>query len=117
MLYLKGCEDEAIATLINLSECSEIGLGVSKTRKGLKIGNNQAIEILNLFRNIPEFNNFGLIHFELIQLYISGISKDRISDISYNYIKSFLINYTIEIISLIQTKNYICLLTQKRRHH
>lgn len=32
----------------------------------------------------------------MIQLYISGISKDRISDISCNYIKSFLIDYTIE---------------------
>ncbi|WP_199781458.1 hypothetical protein [Cronobacter turicensis] len=32
----------------------------------------------------------------MIQLYVSGISKDRISDIACNYIKSFLIDYTIE---------------------
>jgi hypothetical protein len=36
------------------------------------------------------------MHFEVIQLYVSGISKDRVSDIACNYLKSFLIDYTIE---------------------
>lgn len=89
------CE-EAVSTLINISECQEVGLGVSKTRKGARIGKTQAIKILNLFQDIPEYSQFGFTHFEVIQLYISGISKDRISDISCNYIKSFLIDYTIE---------------------
>jgi hypothetical protein len=95
-LIKKGQENEAIETLITLSECSEVGLGVSTTRKGLRIGPKQAYEILDLFKNIPEYSQFGFTHFELIQLYISGISKDRISDISCNYIKSFLIDYTME---------------------
>ncbi|ROP60227.1 hypothetical protein EDF81_3071 [Enterobacter sp. BIGb0383] len=95
-LIKKGKEDEAIKVLVNVSECSEIGLGVSKSRKGLRIGDKQANQILNLFRDIPEYSNFGFTHFEVIQLYISGISKDRISDIACNYIKSFLIDYTVE---------------------
>ena len=95
-LLKKGREDEALNTLINLSECSEVGLGVSKNRKGVKIGNKQAHNILRLFSEIPEYSQFGFTHFESIQLYVSGIAKDRISDIACNYIKSFLIDYTIE---------------------
>lgn len=95
-LIKKGKETEAINTLINLSECTEVGLGVAKSRNGLKIGDKQAKEILSLFKTIPEYSQFGFTHFETIQLYISGISKDRISDITCNYIKSFLIDYTID---------------------
>lgn len=95
-LLKKGKKNEAIVNLINLSECSEVGLGVSKSRKGLKIGEKQAAEILSLFENINEYSQFGFTHFEIIQLYIQGISKDRISDITCNFIKSFLIDYTIQ---------------------
>ncbi|WP_454834354.1 hypothetical protein [Rahnella aceris] len=95
-LIKKQRDDEAIGTLINLSECPEVGLGVSTSRKGLKIGVKQATEILKLFTEIPEYSQFGFTHFEVIQLYVSGISKDRVSDIACNYIKSFLIDYTIE---------------------
>jgi hypothetical protein len=95
-LLKKNRADEAISNLINLSECQEVGLGVSKTRKGLPIGQKQAGQILNLFNDIPEYSQFGFTHFETIQLYISGISKDRVSDITCNYIKSFLIDYTFE---------------------
>jgi hypothetical protein len=95
-LLKKGRKNEAIANLINLSECSEVGLGVSKSRKGLKIGEKQAAEILSLFENISEYSQFGFTHFEVIQLYIQGISKDRISDIACSFIKSFLIDYTIQ---------------------
>ena len=95
-LVKKKREDEAINILTSISECTEVGLGVSKTRKGAKIGAKQAHQILNLFHDIPEYSQFGFTHFEVIQLYISGIAKDRISDIACNYIKSFLVDYTIE---------------------
>ncbi|EBY0907062.1 hypothetical protein DUV42_12650 [Salmonella enterica subsp. enterica serovar Richmond] len=95
-LMKKRREEEAADTLINLSECSEIGLGVSKSRRGVKIGLKQANEIFRLFNDVPEYSQFGFTHFEVIQLYVSGISKDRVSDIACNYIKSFLIDYTIE---------------------
>lgn len=95
-LLKKGHEEEALDTLVNLSECAEVGLGVSKTRKGVKIGRKQAHKIISLFNDIPEYSQFGFTHFEVIQLYVSGISKDRISDIACSYLKSFLIDYTIE---------------------
>lgn len=95
-LVKKNKLEEAVEILVSISECSEVGLGVSKTRKGVRIGNKQAKEILDLFSDIPEYSQFGFSHFEVIQLYITGISKDRVSDIACNYIKSFLIDYTME---------------------
>jgi hypothetical protein len=95
-LVKKGAENKAAAVLVTLSECSEVGLGVSKSRRGDRISNDQALEVLQLFKDIPEYSQYGFTHFELIQLYVAGISKDRISDIACNYVKSFLVDYTIE---------------------
>ncbi len=97
----KGRGDEALSLLVNISECPEVGLGVSKARKGVRIGQDQAQKILDLFKDIPEYGQYGFTHFEVIQLYISGISKDRISDIACNYIKSFLIDYTLDQCELV----------------
>jgi hypothetical protein len=95
-IFIKGNEDEARKTLIELSECSEIGLGTSKTRIGKKIGLKTSNEILNLFKSIPQINKQGFQHFEEIQLFIDNVSKDRISDITCSLIKSFLVDFTIE---------------------
>ena len=45
-LIKKGREDEAIETLINLSECTEVGLGESKNQK-IKKSKNQKSKIKN----------------------------------------------------------------------
>ncbi len=95
-LLHKGREKEAIENLIIASECDEVGLGVSSNRKGKRIGEGTARQILELFRRIPEYAKFGFVHFEEIQLYVDGISRDRVSDITCNFLKSFLIDYTID---------------------
>ncbi|AFZ57346.1 hypothetical protein H6G54_25605 [Anabaena cylindrica FACHB-243] len=95
-LVQKGKTDEARNNLILASECQEVGLGLSKNRKGVRISANKADEIISIFQKIPEYGKFGFVHFEEIQFYVDGISKDRISDISCNFIKSFLIDYTIQ---------------------
>lgn len=87
---------EAIDILIQASECDEVGLGTSKTRKGLRIGQDTAESILSLFGSIPQIHESGFTHFEEIQLYVDNISKDRVSDIACNFIKSLLIDFTIE---------------------
>lgn len=92
-LLRKGREDEALRNLIIASECDEVGFGLSAKRKGKRIGVGTAREILALFRHVPEI---GFTHFEEIQLYVDGISKDRVSDMACNFLKSFLIDYTIE---------------------
>jgi len=95
-LVKSGNEKEAIETLIIASECDEVGLGASSTRKGKRIGEKKAIEILELFSKFPKYASNGFRHFEEIQFFVNGISKDRISDISCNFIKSFLIDFTID---------------------
>src|ERR1035437_1269584 len=95
-LFLKGKEKEATEYLILYSECQEVGLGNSKNKVGKQIGNKLAVEILTLYKNIPQVSKSGFTHFEEIQLFVDNISKDRISDITCNFIKSFLIDFTIE---------------------
>lgn len=93
--FLTGDRD-TLNTLVNCSECNEIGLGTSKKKNGKRIGVKAAEEILNLFKEIPQINKSGFIHFEEIQLFVDNIAEDRISDITANFIKSFLIDFTIE---------------------
>jgi hypothetical protein len=95
-LFIKGKENEAINILINASECFEVGLGDSKNRVGKPIGRKLALEVLTLFKDIPQINKSGFVHFEEIQLLVNNISKDRVSDIACSLIKSFLIDYTID---------------------
>ena len=94
VLSNKGNITDAKSFLINLSECSEVGLGTGKSKRGLKISEGIAGEIINLFKNIPQIKSGGFSHFEEIQLYVNNISKDRISDIACNLLKSFMIDFT-----------------------
>lgn len=94
-LYLKD-EKKATAILKELSECDEVGLGNSRTKQGKKIGDKFANLILSSFKNIPQIQEHGFTHFEVLQLLIEDFSKDRVSDISCNFVKSFLIDYTIQ---------------------
>ena len=96
LLASRGRESEAIESLIIASECDEVGLGTSLTKKGKRIGSNKAREIINLFKSIPHYQRNGFRHVEEIQFFVDGISKDRISDISCSFLKSFLIDFTID---------------------
>jgi len=92
----KGQADRAIQQLVIASECEEVGLGVSASKKGKRIAKSQASEIINLFSKISRYDQRGFSHFEEIQFFVDGISKDRISDFACNFMKSFLIDYTID---------------------
>lgn len=95
-LFNKGKKNDAKNILIKISECNEVGLGSSKTRIGKPIGITLAHKIILLYKEIPQISKSGFTHFEEIQLFVDQISKDRISDISCSFIKSFLIDYTIQ---------------------
>lgn len=92
----KGNESAAIKILTKASECYEVGLGDSRKRIGKPIGEKLASEITSLFKDIPQVNKSGFVHFEEVQLFIDQFSRDRVSDIACNYIKSFLIDFTID---------------------
>lgn len=96
VLSRQGKEDQAISILIVASECEEVGLGASATRRGKRIGEATAREIIDLFKRIPQYGQVGFRHIEEIQFFIDGISKDRISDFSCSFLKSFLIDFTIQ---------------------
>jgi hypothetical protein len=95
-LLKQGRNKDAEEILIRASECSEVGLGNSKTKEGKRIGENIAQNILQQFSNVPQLNNSGFVHFEEIQLLVDNVSKDRVSDIACNFMLSFLIDFTIE---------------------
>jgi hypothetical protein len=95
-LLVAGRDDDAISHLIAASECDEVGLGTSATRRGKRIGRDKAAEVLDLFRRIPQYSRSGFRHFEEIQFFVDGISKDRISDIACSFVKSFLIDFTTQ---------------------
>jgi hypothetical protein len=95
-LMSKGNEAQAVSTLIAASECDEVGLGASRKRLGKRIGEAKAREILSLFQRVPQYHNSGFRHFEEIQFFVEGISKDRISDICCSFLKSFLIDFTVD---------------------
>lgn len=94
-LFLKN-EKTAVQILKEISECDEVGLGNSKIKRGKRIGDKMAKIILSTFKDISQIQKQGFTHFEELQLLIENFSKDRVSDISCNFIKSFLIDYTIQ---------------------
>jgi len=94
-LCANGQDAQAVTTLIAASECDEVGLGSSANRQGKRIGEAKAREILDLFKRIPQYNRAGFRHFEEIQFFVDGISKDRISDFTCSFLKSFLIDFTL----------------------
>jgi hypothetical protein len=89
-------EKRAIDILLEMSECNEAGLGNSPQKQGKRIGNEFATSILDVYKNVPQVEQKGLAHFEELQLLVENLSKDRISDISCNLLKSFIIDYTIQ---------------------
>jgi hypothetical protein len=95
-LAKEGKNEKAIAILVAASECDEVGLGSSAKRQGKRIGHAKAEEIIALFKRLPHYSSRGFRHFEEIQFYVDGISKDRISDISCSFLKSFLVDFTID---------------------
>ncbi len=95
-LAQKGKENEAIQMLIRASECDEVGLGDSAKRKGKPIGKKVASDILLLFQDVPQISKSGFTHFEEIQLYVDQVARDRVSDFTCNFAKSFLLDYTIQ---------------------
>ena len=94
--WLDGSKEDATKELVEASECSEIGLGQSKTRRGKPIGYKEAEKILGLFEQVPQIRSHGIKRIEILQLLVPGIGRDRVSDLTCSFIKSFLIDYTID---------------------
>lgn len=102
--YLKGVLEavnegdlEHAQRLLICPEPNEIGLGY--TRRGISgsgIGPEIAREIAYTFKNSPALLARGLRHIEELQLICPGVGPDRVSDLTANVLKLFLIGYTQE---------------------
>lgn len=92
---IKGKKNEAVHFLVRASECNEVGLGVSSTRVGKRIGVGTAELILDTMEKLPGFRERGLRHVEILQLLVDGISRDRISDFTASVLRDHLIDFTI----------------------
>lgn len=92
----KGQVDRAVEMLVVASECAEVGLGFSGTRVGHRLGADAAKDVVSLFCLIPQIRENGFLHIEEVQLYIDQVGSDRISDIACSFLKSFLVDFTID---------------------
>ena len=94
--FKKGATEEAARLLYVASECEEVGLGQSRTRHGKRLGQSQCLTALERFISIPQIRNHGASHLEELRFVVEQIGADRISDFTCQFLKSFLIDYTID---------------------
>jgi len=82
--------------LLDYPEVSEIGFGTAtkKGKRGSGVGTFLTSLIVETLKDSPLLLERGVKHIEEMQLVSVGIGPDRISDISANIIKSYLIEYT-----------------------
>lgn len=94
--YIKnGEEREARQLLNNLNEPNETCLGLSKLHpKGHGVSGKQALDIYNKLSASHATKSGILSELADCDLFIEGISCDKISDITTNIIRKLLIEYT-----------------------
>ncbi len=81
--------------LFDFPEVTEIGLGyTTKSKRGSGVGQLLSRLIVGTLQDSPELLERGIRHVEEMQLVSIGIAADRISDITANLIKHYLITYT-----------------------
>lgn len=81
--------------LLRFPEVREIGLGYTERGKaGSGVGEILGDSIIDALCQSPDFLERGIKHVEEVQLISVGIGRDRISDITGNLIKQYLIEYT-----------------------
>ena len=81
--------------IFNFPEVAAIGLGYTKTgKRGSGLGGYLRDLIIETLKASPGLQERGVLHVEEMQLLASGIGPDRISDITANILKGYLVEYT-----------------------
>jgi hypothetical protein len=104
-----GQDDRAINIMTNLREPKETFLGVSSGEpNGRGVGKVQAAQMIHAIRKSTAFATGMLDDLAEMALYVEGIGRDKISDLTTNIIRDLLTNYTKEQCKLlnIPVKNY-----------
>lgn len=93
----EGNSIRAITLLSNLNEPKETFLGVSTGNpKGRGVGQGQAHQLMAGIRNSEAFRSGILSDLSEMALYVEGIDRDKISDLTTNIIRKLLVQYTQE---------------------
>lgn len=101
--FIGQVQEQALAGHISLAqmllseirEPSELGLGYSKgTKRGSAIGRTLRSAIVQIFREIPQLEDTGLDHIEVLALLVPKIAEDRLSDITASVLKKWLAEFT-----------------------
>jgi hypothetical protein len=81
--------------ILDFPEVSAIGLGYTQgSKRGSGVGTHLSGLIVETVVGSPSLQERGIRHVEEMQLVSAGIGPDRVSDISANVLKSYLIEYT-----------------------
>lgn len=90
----RGATGEA-SRILDFPEVSPIGLGYTQGgKRGSGVGTHLSALIVETLLGSPELQQRGVRHVEEMQLVSAGIGPDRVSDITANILKKFLIGYT-----------------------
>lgn len=93
----RGNKSESKHLLSNLGEVNNTHLGLSKgTSQGSGIGQGLSDSLYNAIVKSKAVRTGNLQDFSDFELFIDGISHDRISDMTINVIKSKLVEYTFQ---------------------
>ncbi len=86
--------DEA-TRIFDYPEVAPIGLGYTRaSKRGSGVGSRLSRLIIDTLLASPALQERGVRHVEEMQLLSAGIGPDRISDITANILKRFLVEYT-----------------------
>lgn len=92
---LAGRIAQAQMLLSEIREPAELGLGYSEgTKRGSAIGRSLRSAIIQTFREIPQLQDTGLDHIEVLALLVPKIAEDRLSDITASVLKKWLAEFT-----------------------
>ena len=104
-----GDNDRAENLMSHLQEPRETFLGVSSgPPKGRGVGSKQAKELISSIKASTAYATGLLSDLSEMALYVVGVDRDKISDLTTNIIRELLVDYTQEQCELhdIETRNY-----------
>jgi hypothetical protein len=104
-----GDMERAVGLMDHLREPRETYLGVSKGRpRGRGVGRQQAMQLIKAIMASKAYQTDLLSDLSEMALYVEGIDRDKISDLTTNVIRSLLVEYTQDQCEIhgIETQRY-----------